>query len=63
MSALTRSLLAGLVGGCLLAAGASAQEGVSPLETPAPDGSGMYSLYAAPEGATFLSWVETAGEG
>lgn len=63
MRALTSSHLAGFLGGCLLAAGAGAQEGVTPLETPAPDGSGMYSLYAAPEGATFLSWVETAGEG
>ena len=63
MRALTSSHLAGVLGGCLLAAGASAQEGVSPLETPAPDGSGMYSLYSAPEGATFLSWVEAAGEG
>ena len=57
------SLPAGLLAGCLLAAGAGAQDGVTPLETPAPDGSGMYSLYAAPEGATFLSWIEEAGDG
>lgn len=56
--------LAGFFAGCLLAAAAaSGQDGVAPLETPAPDGSGMYSLYATPEGATFLSWVEPAGDG
>ena len=55
--------LALVLGGCFLAASALAQDGITPLETPAPDGSGMYSLYAAPEGATFLSWLEPAGDG
>jgi hypothetical protein len=63
MRASTFSRLAGLLAGCLFAAGAVAQDGVTPLDTPASDGSGMYSLYAAPEGATFLSWIEEAGEG
>ena len=65
MRALLFSRTAGwlLAGSILGAAGGSAQESVTPLETPAPDGSGMYSLYATPEGATFLSWVETAGDG
>ena len=56
--------VAGFFAGCLLAAvTTSAQDGIAPLETPAPDGSGMYSLYATPEGVTFLSWVEPAGDG
>ena len=59
----TTARLAGVLGGCLLTAVASAQEGITPLKTPAPDGSGMYSLNASPEGATFLSWVEPAGDG
>ena len=57
------SRAAWLLAGALLAGGAAAQEGVTPLETPAADGSGMYALYAAPEGATFLSWIEEAGDG
>ena len=53
----------GFLAVCLLTgAAASAQDGVTPLETPAPDGSGMYSLNASPEGATFLSWLEPAGD-
>ena len=63
MRAPTTARLAGVVGSCLLTALASAQDGITPLETPAPDGSGMYSLNASPEGATFLSWVEPAGDG
>lgn len=63
MRALNFPRLAGVLAGCLLAAGAVAQDGVTPLDTRAPDGSGMYSLYATPEGATFLSWIEAAGEG
>ncbi len=56
--------VAGFLAVCLLTgAAASAQDGITPLETPAPDGSGMYSLYSTPEGATFLSWVEPAGDG
>ena len=56
--------VAGFFAVCLLlAAAASAQDGITPLGTPAPDGSGMYSLYATTEGVTFLSWVEPAGDG
>lgn len=36
---------------------------VEPLETPAPDGSGSYSLTVSPAGEAFLSWVEERGEG
>ena len=49
--------------GLVAGAAADAQEGITALETPAPDGSGMYSLNATPEGATFLSWIEPAGDG
>lgn len=60
---LSRPVAVGIAVCLIPAAAASAQDGVTPLETPAPDGSGMYSLYAAPEGAAFLSWVEPAGDG
>lgn len=43
----------------LPAALAAAEE----LPTPAPEGSGNYSLSATAEGAAFLSWVEPAGDG
>ena len=49
----------------LLAAASTAavQEEAAPLSAPAPEGSGSYSLSAAPDGSAFLSWVEPAGEG
>ncbi len=47
----------------LVAAASGAQDRIAPLDTPAPDGSGMYSLNATPEGATVLSWLEPAGDG
>lgn len=36
---------------------------VAPLATPAPDGSGSYSLTVSPAGEAFLSWVEERGGG
>ena len=47
----------------LAAAPVSAQNAVTPLASPAPEGSGMYSLSATPEGAAFLGWVEPLSEG
>ena len=63
--------LRGLAAAILLAAAggsaASAQEGaggsVTPVETPAPAGSGSYSLTVSPAGEAFLGWVEERGEG
>ena len=61
-----RRLRATLTAAALLAAtGAAAgnDEPVTPLDTPAPDGSGSYSLTVSPAGEAFLSWVEERGEG
>ena len=52
-----------LNGVLLVAAAATAQEGITRLETPAPPGSGMYSMASSPEGAAFLSWVEPTETG
>lgn len=54
-----------LAAALLLAPGAAAadEERVTPLDTPAPRGSGSYSLTVSPAGEAFLGWVEERGEG
>ena len=42
---------------------AADEEVVTPLDTPAPRGSGSYSLTVSPAGEAFLGWVEERGEG
>lgn len=41
----------------------SGEPSVEPLVTPAPEGSGSYSLAVSPAGEAFLSWVEERGGG